>query len=177
MTGTLNSGDSTNDKTPTLTGNVDPSGLTDGSVVTIYDNGNVIGTAVITDPATGVWSFTPSTDLSEGNHSLTVALVDPAGNKGNASPAFDLIVDTVAPASGTISFNNLTDSGVQGDGITNDKAFDLSISGQEAGTTVVYQELIGGTWTDLTGPNITEASDGEHTYRAKVTDAAGNEST
>ena len=175
--GILNSGDSSNDKMPTLTGTVDPSGLTDGSVITIYDNGNAIGTAVITDPATGSWSFTPSTDLSEGNHSLTVALVDPAGNKGNASPAFDLILDTVAPAAGTIIFNNLTDSGVQGDGITNDKAFDLSISGQEAGTTVVYQELIGGAWTDLTGPNITEASDGEHTYRAKVTDAAGNEST
>ncbi len=175
--GILNSGDISNDKMPTLTGTVDPSGLTDGSVITIYDNGNAIGTAVITDPATGSWSFTPSTDLSEGNHSLTVALVDPAGNKGNASPAFDLIVDTVAPAAGTIIFNNLTDSGVQGDGITNDKAFDLSISGQEAGTTVVYQELIGGAWTDLTGPNITEASDGEHTYRAKVTDAAGNEST
>ncbi|UYF72615.1 Ig-like domain-containing protein [Acinetobacter ursingii] len=175
--GILNSGDSSNDKMPTLTGTVDPSGLTDGSVITIYDNGNAIGTAVITDPATGSWSFTPLTDLSEGNHSLTVALVDPAGNKGNASPAFDLILDTVAPAAGTIIFNNLTDSGVQGDGITNDKAFDLSISGQEAGTTVVYQELIGGAWTDLTGPNITEASDGEHTYRAKVTDAAGNEST
>ena len=175
--GILNSGDSSNDKMPTLTGTVDPSGLIDGSVITIYDNGNAIGTAVITDPATGSWSFTPSTDLSEGNHSLTVALVDPAGNKGNASPVFDLIVDTVAPAAGTIIFNNLTDSGVQGDGITNDKAFDLSISGQEAGSTVVYQELIGGAWTDLTGPNITEASDGEHTYRAKVTDAAGNEST
>ncbi|MFW8369090.1 hypothetical protein ACOICT_29000, partial [Klebsiella pneumoniae] len=42
ITGTLSSGDSTDDKTPTLTGNVDPSGLVDGSLVTIYDNGNVI---------------------------------------------------------------------------------------------------------------------------------------
>ncbi|RSC21720.1 Ig-like domain-containing protein [Acinetobacter sp. FDAARGOS_515] len=177
IAGTLNSGDSSNDKTPTLMGTVDPSGLTDGSVVTIYDNGNAIGTAVITDSATGSWSFTPSTDLSEGNHSFTVALVDPAGNKGATSPAFDLTIDTIAPTAGTIIFTNLMDSGVQGDGITNDNNFDLSISGQEAGTTVVYQELIAGTWTDLTSPNISGASDGEHTYRAKVIDLAGNEST
>ncbi|MBJ9987030.1 hypothetical protein IAE19_16520, partial [Acinetobacter sp. S40] len=60
-------------------------------------------------------SFTPSTDLSEGNHSLTVALVDLAGNKGNASPAFDLTIDTTAPsltittADTTLSPNEIVD--------------------------------------------------------------------
>ena len=40
-------------------------------------------------------------------------------------------------AAGTLSFSGLDDTGVQQDGITGDNAFGLSLTGQEAGSTVV----------------------------------------
>ncbi|MDO9173429.1 MAG: Ig-like domain-containing protein, partial [Actinomycetota bacterium] len=50
------------------------------STVTIYDGVAVIGT--VTAAATGTWSFTPTTPLSDGVHAITVRATDSAGNQG-----------------------------------------------------------------------------------------------
>ncbi|RDT62579.1 hypothetical protein DXF97_39040, partial [Klebsiella pneumoniae] len=84
-TGTLGSGSSTNDPRPQLTGTAEA-----GSTITIYDNGIAIGTAIV--GSNGSWSFTPSVNLSEGSHQLTVRATDVAGNTGPASPVFTVTV-------------------------------------------------------------------------------------
>ncbi len=51
----------------------------------------------------GFWTFTPSQNLGEGAHRLTVIATDA---KGNASPAasFDTVVDTQSPQQPVITF-------------------------------------------------------------------------
>ncbi|KPM74625.1 Ig-like domain-containing protein, partial [Cobetia sp. UCD-24C] len=89
-TGALASGDSTNDATPTLTGSAEAN-----STVTITHNGEVVDTVVA--DANGTWSYTPSTDLTEGEHVFSVTATDAAGNESAASGEFTLTVDTAAP--------------------------------------------------------------------------------
>ncbi|KLG03990.1 hypothetical protein YA49_20525, partial [Enterobacter cloacae subsp. cloacae] len=89
--GNLNNGDSTDDTRPTLNGTAEA-----GAVVAIYDNGQKIGET--TADAQGNWSFTPETELTEGEHSLTVTATDAAGNTSAPSDAWELVIDTTAPA-------------------------------------------------------------------------------
>ena len=87
-------------------------------------------------------------------------------------------MDNTAPASGTLSFSNLTDSGTANTPpVTQDNAFDLTLSGQEAGASIVYQvSLNGGAFTTTTASQ-SGLADGSYQFRALVTDAAGNSST
>ena len=89
-----------------------------------------------------------------------------------------MVVDNSAPASGTLSFSNLTDSGTANTPpVTQDNAFDLTLSGQEAGASVAYQvSLNGGAFTATTASQ-SGLADGSYQFRALVTDAAGNSST
>ncbi len=82
----------TDDTTPTLSGMAEP-----GSVLTLYDNGRVIGSTVV--DATYNWSFTPQVPLVDGPHSFTAVARDAAGNASEPSEAFDVIVDTTGPGS------------------------------------------------------------------------------
>ncbi|WP_261796254.1 Ig-like domain-containing protein, partial [Burkholderia multivorans] len=45
-----------------------------GSTINIYDGTTLLGTT--TADASGSWSFTPTTGLGEGTHSLTVTATD-----------------------------------------------------------------------------------------------------
>jgi hypothetical protein len=58
VTGTLTSGNSTNDARPTFNGTGEV-----GSTVHVIVDGNEIGTAVVN--AQGNWTFTPGTDLAK----------------------------------------------------------------------------------------------------------------
>lgn len=95
-TQTLTSGQLTNDNTPTLAGTTEAD-----SVVTIRDNGAVIGTT--TSDENGNWSFTPAPALGEGSHSLTASVTDGAGNISPATPPFVVVVDTLPPAAPVIT--------------------------------------------------------------------------
>ncbi|WP_316504863.1 Ig-like domain-containing protein, partial [Klebsiella oxytoca] len=86
-TGTLNSGNVTDDDTPTLSGTAEA-----GATVTIYDGDTVLGTVVAGED--GRWSFTPDA-LDEGSHSLSTTVTDLAGNVSERSPTFELTVDTI----------------------------------------------------------------------------------
>jgi large repetitive protein len=86
----------TNDNTPTINGTGEP-----GSVFTITNaSGTVIGTGVV-DPS-GNYSFTPTTPLPDGSHTISVTTTDAAGN---TSPPVSttFIVDTGAPTPLTIT--------------------------------------------------------------------------
>jgi len=67
------------------------------STVTIYDNGNFVGSTAA-DPSTGSWSF-PIGQLPNGStHSYTVTATDAAGNVSQPSAALNFLVDTTIPA-------------------------------------------------------------------------------
>jgi hypothetical protein len=89
----------------------------------------------------------------------------------------DITVDTGAPTPGTLSLLNLLDSGASdSDFITQDRDVDLSVAGQEAGATVVYQVSVnGGAWTATTAEQR-DLADGHYAFRAIATDNSGNQS-
>src|SRR5690606_38226515 len=60
--GQLTDGMTTDDNKPTFTGKAEQ-----GSTVTIYDNGQAIGSVVVTN-TDGSWQYTPTTPLADGEH-------------------------------------------------------------------------------------------------------------
>ncbi|MDH2448968.1 Ig-like domain-containing protein, partial [Cobetia sp. 2AS] len=158
--GTLASGDSTNDATPTLTGSAEI-----GSTVTVTHNGEVVDTVVA--DTNGAWRYTPSTDLTEGDHVFSVTATDAAGNESAASDEFTLTIDTTAPDAPVLSETDGTT--VAGTG--------------EAGTTVeitnANDDVLGTAVVDAEGNFSVELSPEQEagsTLTATATDAAGNES-
>ncbi|MHC5352565.1 Ig-like domain-containing protein, partial [Metapseudomonas furukawaii] len=116
-TGDLASGDVTDDRTPTLSGTSEA-----GSTVVILDNGVEIGRVIAgTD---GAWTFTPETELAEGEHSFTVQAIDAAGNLSGSSDAFELVIDITAPLDPSIDeiFDNQGDiqGPIDNGGLTDD---------------------------------------------------------
>ncbi|MBU3008097.1 Ig-like domain-containing protein, partial [Cobetia amphilecti] len=155
------SGDSTNDATPTLTGSAEA-----GSTVTITHNGEVVDS--VTADTNGAWRYTPSTDLTDGEHVFSVTAIDAAGNESAASGEFTLTVDTTAPDAPVLSETDGTT--VAGTG--------------EAGTTVeitnANDDVLGTAVVDAEGNFSVELSPEQEagsTLTATATDAAGNEST
>jgi hypothetical protein len=163
LQGSLTNGGATNDTTPTLTITAEA-----GSTVRVYDGSTELGVATETATA-GTFTYTP-TALGAGSHSLTVTATDAAGNVSNASTPFVVTVDTVAPNAGTLAITNQAD--------IYDNAFNLSLTGQEAASAVVYQVSTNGgaTWSTTTTAQ-SNLGLGSYQYRAIVTDAAGNTST
>ena len=78
------------------TGKPSVSGIAEaGSVVTIYDNGVVVGT--VTAGSDGSWSYTFNPALTDGVHSITLTATDDAGNTSSASELSRINIDTQAP--------------------------------------------------------------------------------
>ncbi|WP_257128489.1 Ig-like domain-containing protein, partial [Burkholderia sp. MSMB1459WGS] len=96
IVGAIVSGGSTDDATPTLAGTAEA-----GSTVSVYDGTTLLGTTTA-DPS-GNWTFTPTTALGEGAHSLTVTATDTAGNVSAPSASFAITIDTTAPALPTVN--------------------------------------------------------------------------
>jgi hypothetical protein len=84
----LNSGDATDDTTPTFNGYVDAAGMT----IVVRDNGKVIGNVEVGQY--GDWLYRPEPALDVGSHSLTFEIVDAKG-KAHASEPF--LLEVVAP--------------------------------------------------------------------------------
>jgi len=79
---------STTDNTPTVGGTAEA-----GSTVRIYAGTTLLGTT--TADATGAWSFTPSSPLADGEHTLTVTATDAAGNVSQIS-SLQLTIETTS---------------------------------------------------------------------------------
>lgn len=180
QTGAVTNGGSTNDQRPQLTGTAEP-----GSTVTIYDGGIAIGTAVVA--SNGTWTFTPSVDLSESTHQITVRATDSAGNTGPASPVFTLTVDLTPPTTPTAILLTDDTGSVRG-AITSGTLTDatqplLAGTGEPGGTITIYDNgvvigtttvLPNGTWSITPNGPLPE---GTHSITVTETDAAGNQST
>jgi hypothetical protein len=175
--GTVASGGVTNDTQPTLSGTAEAN-----ASVSIYDNGNLIGT--VNAGPTGSWTFTPGTLLPEGNHSFTARATDATGNQGAASTAYSVRIDTTPPAAPVISGATDDVGSVQGlvvsGGVTDD-TLPLLRGTAEAGSTVTIlsggvaigttQANAAGNWTFTPSGALAE---GTYTFTAVATDAAGN---
>ncbi|WP_155520787.1 Ig-like domain-containing protein, partial [Ralstonia solanacearum] len=159
VTGAVASGGSTNDSTPTFAGTAEA-----GSTITLYDNGTAIGTT--TADASGNWTFTPSTALADGSHSITVTATDSAGNTSVASTAFTLTVDTAAPATPTLNpTDGTTLSGTAEAGST--VSIDLNGDGTPDATVTADGS---GNWTYTPATPLTNGT----VVSATETDPAGN---
>ncbi|WP_344813567.1 Ig-like domain-containing protein, partial [Chitinophaga oryziterrae] len=140
------------------------------STVTIYSDGVSIGTT--TANASGNYTYTFTTSLTDGTHAITVTATDAAGNVSTASPALNVLVDTTKPTTPAAPVK------VSG----NDKPVISGVA--EANSTVtIYSDgvSIGATTADASGNYTytftTSLTDGTHAITVTATDAAGNVST
>ncbi|MHA7844958.1 Ig-like domain-containing protein [Serratia sp. D1N4] len=177
--GPIGQGETTDDTTPTLNGKGEP-----GDTIVVLDNGNKIGETTVDKD--GNWSFTPETELSEGEHEISVIIEDPAGNQSEPSDPWVVIVDTTAPDAPTIG-SIYDDAGsktgeLQPGDVTDDTT--PTLKGQaEAGAKVELYDngkKIGETTADAEGNWVftpeSELAEGEHSLTTRATDAAGNTS-
>ncbi|PNB68929.1 hypothetical protein C1X64_30760, partial [Pseudomonas sp. GW456-E7] len=177
--GPLESGDSTDNNQPTLSGEGNP-----GDTVTIIDNGNVIGEVEIGED--GKWEFTPEEPLAEGEHVFEVVITDPAGNPSAPSEEFVVIVDTVAPTAPSID-SVYDDQGVKQGVVKSGEATDdtrptFSGKAEANGKVVIFDKgiEIGRASVDAAGnwsftPDVALA-EGEHSFTVVSEDLAGNAS-
>ncbi|OGB76817.1 hypothetical protein A2476_05040 [candidate division CPR3 bacterium RIFOXYC2_FULL_35_7] len=86
-----------NTKRPTFMGTGEP-----GSTITIYSDEVIIGTTTV--DAEGNWSFTPETDLTEGDHTITFTSTDLASNTDTLTFNLNVL--------GTSNVQELPDTGV-----------------------------------------------------------------
>ncbi|MDI6957976.1 Ig-like domain-containing protein, partial [Pantoea sp. Pa-EAmG] len=191
QTGYITPGGSTNDQQPEFRGG----GLEPGDTVIIRDKDEVIGSVIVDDD--GSWTFTPDTDMAEGDHSVDIIIRDPAGNESEPSDPLDFIVDITPPGKPTTGAGGnldlaLDDVGIitgpiAEDGVTDDARPEFNGGGLEPGDVVIISdefegvmEVIGSVIVDGDGnwsftPD-TDMGEGEHDVRIIVRDPAGNES-
>ncbi|NOV24665.1 BapA prefix-like domain-containing protein [Cupriavidus necator] len=161
--GPLNSGDSTNDATPTLTGTADA-----GSTISLFNGTTLIGTTTA-DATTGAWSFTPTTPLTDGPHALTATATDASGNVSAPTAAFNLTVDTAPPADPSINIaSGTTIAGTAEAGST----VDIDLDGDGTPDATVTADATTGAWTYTPGAPLPDGT----AISVTATDAAGNTS-
>ncbi|RYF83535.1 MAG: BapA prefix-like domain-containing protein, partial [Comamonadaceae bacterium] len=169
-------GQSINDATPVFTGTAKP-----GSTVTVYDNGQAVGSTV-TD-IDGNWSFTLGTPLADGRYDLTAVATDSTGSS-DPSPPQSIDIDTVAPDAPVIA--TVVDdmgavTGLVTAGRPTDDATPVLSGSAEAGAQVSIFDgdtLLGVTTADANGQWTftppSELSEGAHPLHAVAADSAGN---
>ncbi|WP_336055968.1 Ig-like domain-containing protein, partial [Nitratireductor sp. CH_MIT9313-5] len=171
----------TNDARPTISGSSD---APDGTVVTLFVNGEPVGSAVVSN---GKWSVELTEPLPDGRHEFTARQRGDDGEMSEASPPFPIIIDTNGggenprPSAPPTVDAFTEDSGIIGDGITNDATLIFSGTGKPGSTLTVYLdgEAIGtttvgedGSWTF--DHSDTVIPDGSYAVTASQQDAAGN---
>ena len=173
----------TNETNPTFSG---PAGTGEpGSTVTLYIDGQPVGTATVLPDGGYEVTVSPGHSLVDGPHSVTVTFMDSAGNESPQSPALDIIIDTEAPNAIAI------DTPITPDNIVNAvEQLTLVITGTGAEPTSTVEvtltdslgNLIGpltatvnpdGTWS-IPATDISSLVDGPITITTSETDAAGN---
>ncbi|NYI15970.1 hypothetical protein FHW70_003742, partial [Enterobacter sp. Sphag71] len=90
VTGSIAKGGVTDDTTPTLEGSYQRP----GTIVTIIDNGEVIGSTVA--DANGGWRFTPA-ELPQGDHNFSIIIETPTGYVSPESDPWLVVIDLDAP--------------------------------------------------------------------------------
>ncbi|HAS1742483.1 TPA: Ig-like domain repeat protein [Enterobacter hormaechei subsp. oharae] len=177
--GPVGSGDTTDDQSPTLSGEAEP-----GSVVDIYDNDEKIGSVIVDDE--GKWSYTPDKPLDKGDHEITTTVTDPSGNTSEPSPGISFTVD---PDPNQVTVGEVVDDqgpivgNLKPGTVTDDVRPELSGKGKPGSTVTIKDgdDVLGSTVVDPDG-NWTftpeqDLADGNHSLTVVSKDPAGNEVT
>ncbi|MHA7628950.1 Ig-like domain-containing protein [Corallococcus sp. M7] len=152
--------------TPVISGTTEP-----GSTVTLSMDGTSLAAVV---DGTGNWSFTPSTALAQGAHSVTARATDAAGNTSQVSATRTFRVDSVAPPTPVVV--------TPASGAVVNTATPVLSGTAEANSTVILSidgtpwEVVAngsGNWSFTPG---TALAQGAHSVTAQARDAAGNTS-
>ena len=157
-------GSTTNSDEPTITGTAEAD-----STVTVYIDGVAVGTT--TANASGVWSYTPTSPLANGAHTVKATATDLAGNTGPASNTntFTVAEPPAAPVqSGPARGSTTTDTTptISGTAPPN-STVTIYVDGAPVATTTTDSS---GNWSvTLTSP----LSDGPHTVTETATDQSG----
>ena len=116
------------------------------ATVKIFDGATLLGSTNAN--GSGTWSYTTA-GLNNGTHNLTATATDAAGNTGVASTAVPVTINVATPTTPTIASFSI-DSGVVGDGVTNDKTLTLTGTADANITIKVFDgaTLLGTTTTD-----------------------------
>ena len=161
----------TNDSTPTVTGTSDAPNST--ITVTFTDAANATQSIDVQTDANGNWSATPTTDLAEGNYSVSASITDAAGNTGTGTDTGE--VDITAPDLEIIP------SFLLGNLVSLSGDSDLPGGSVITITEYLVGGLVGATYTATTNPdgtwglaNITVPLLNLAYVTASATDAAGN---
>ncbi len=158
------------------TGNTKPvvSGTAEAnSTITVFVDGTSVGTT--TADASGNWSFTVSSALSEGSHTTKARATDAASNTSVDSNTNTFTIDTTPPAAPVVitpangSVANNTKPVVTGTAEANSTVMVL-MDGTSVGTTTADGS---GNWSFTVSSALSE---GSHTTKARATDAASNTS-
>ncbi|MDD5406250.1 MAG: Ig-like domain-containing protein [Sulfurovaceae bacterium] len=157
ITGPITTGTFTNDTTPVISGNTEA-----GATVTAKDDaGHTLGTA--TADNNGNYSITPTTELSEGQHYISVTAADAAGNDITVSSVI-FTVDTTAPNAPIVNPTDgspITGTAEAGSTVT------ITVNGNPIGTTTADNN---GNFTYTPSTPVPNGIEIE----ATATDAAGN---
>jgi len=177
--GPVGEGDTTDDQSPTLSGEAEP-----GSVVDIYDNDEKIGSVIVDDE--GKWSYTPDKPLDKGDHELTTTVTDPSGNTSEPSPGISFTVD---PDPNQVTVGEVVDDqgpivgNLKPGNVTDDVRPELGGKGKPGSTVTIKDgdDVLGSTVVDPDG-NWTftpeqDLADGDHSLTVVSKDPAGNEVT
>ena len=160
----------TTNNTPPISGTAEP-----GATVTIFVNGNLVGTAVAN--MNGVWTFTPPTPIADGVFVVSVSARDQAGNEGGLTTGPTFTIDSLAPMAPVI----ITPAANAQQDV--DRPM-IVTGGAEAGSTVtVYIDgrAVGTATADESGRFSVRVDpaligQGPHVVEADARDAAGNTS-
>jgi hypothetical protein len=156
----------TSDNTPTVTGTAEAN-----STVTIYVDGNAVGTTTAT--ASGNYTFTVATPLSDGTHAFTATATDAVGNVSAPSATLNITIDTQKPTVPTITTAQT---------LTSDNTPTVTGTAEANSTVTIYVDgsAVGATTATASGNYTftvpTSLSDGTHAFTATATDAVGNAS-
>ncbi len=171
----------TNNKQPvvfTITDETGGSGINLSSLMVKQDGTAVASSAIATTAVTGGYSvtYTPTTALSDGSHTVTVSVSD---NDGNAAAAKSTTykVDTVpptlnitSPADGlVISSQNLNVIGKTNDSTSSPVTVTIKLNGTDQGAVTVS--------SDGNFSKAIQLKEGSNTIVVTATDAAGKSSS
>ncbi len=178
ITRTLSSDLTTNDTVLVIRGTAEPL-----STVRVYDGTTLLGTATLVGTA---WTFTTGTLSNGTTYRFNATATDAVGNtSAPSSPDFAVTIDTTAPATpaitGVVDDVPLITGTISNPGVTNDTQLDITGTAEAGATVSVFNGLTqlgsttagtDGRWTFTTGV----LASGIYNFRARATDAAGNES-
>ncbi|MFA6014096.1 MAG: Ig-like domain-containing protein [Gallionellaceae bacterium] len=171
-------------KTPSLTNTFTPtlSGVSEvGSQIKLYVNDSqntLVGKAV--PDANGKWSILTSS-LGEGAHTLSVQLVDAAGNENLIGGEITFRIDTLAPAApviNSITSDDIISAGEQAVAISGSAEANATIALSLGSNVRSITADASGNWSySLLAADISSMGQGGVTLNAVATDLAGNSST